>query len=232
MQFNWNADTIRWYIDADYYSGFYKRITDTIAPAVGGYQSLCDLGCGLGLFDFEAATLFESIECVDINETALAYINKRTAELGIRHIVTHLEDSNRLRGQWDVIFMSFFGSRDLVRFLPHCKKLFAVVPVAPEPEIFPIKEKITKNMAADVIKTLMSEEIDYKLIYRQLEFGQPFVSLDDARRCMKSYAPGISDDEADAFLNSRMQETRGEVYPYYIPRMKSVGIFELDGALQ
>lgn len=232
MQFNWNADTTRWYIDANDYSGFYKKIAEAILPALRGYKSLCDIGCGLGLFDFEVAPLFETIDCIDINETALASINVRAASLGIRHINTRLEDSSQLSGQWDVVYMSFFGSRALDRFLPLCKKLFAVVPVTSDPEMFPVKQRYSKNTVEDTIKYLANKSISYKLTYRELEFGQPFTSLNDARRCVKTYAPDISEAEIDSFLKSRLLETMGEVYPFYILRSKSIGIFELDGTLR
>jgi hypothetical protein len=232
MQFTWNADTIRWYINANDYSGFYKNVAETITPALTGYKSLCDIGCGLGLFDFEVAPLFEKIDCVDINDAALSSIRDRTAKLGISNIFPRHKNCDELTGRWDVIYMSFFGSRELDRFLPHCQKLFAIVSVTSESEMFPIKQRYKKNTVNDSLKYLVSSDIPYKLTYKQFEFGQPFTSLLDARQCVQSYSPDISDAELDEFLHNKLKETGGEVYPFYIPRTKSVGIFELDGAFK
>lgn len=51
MRFDWNADTIRWYQEANEYTGFFKHIAELIAPSLVGYSTLCDIGCGLGLMD-------------------------------------------------------------------------------------------------------------------------------------------------------------------------------------
>jgi SAM-dependent methyltransferase len=232
MQFTWNADTVRWYLNANDYTGFYKRLAEIIAPALKGYKSLCDLGCGLGLFDFEVASIFEKIECIDINETVLQSIRERASRQGITNIVSRMDDCSHITGAWDVVFMSFFGSRELDRFLPQCKKLIAVVSVTSDSEMFPMKQRYRKNTVDDTVKYLEQKKIGYRLTYRHLDFGQPFTSLEDARRCVKCYAPDITDAETDEFLREKLKETHGENYPYYLPRIKSAGIFELDGMLR
>lgn len=232
MLFDWNADTIRWYTDAEAYSGFYKKIAGTITPWLRGYQTLCDLGCGPGLFSFEAAPHFDRVECIDLSEAALRSIKERAAQQGFTNISTRLEDAYQFTGSWDVIYMSFFGSREPDRFLPMCRKLIAVVSDTSESELFPMKERRYKRNTADETAQYLNEKgMQYRLTHRQLEFGQPFKSLEDARRCIRYYVPDLSDSEIDSFLNTRLEKIRGEVWSYYLPRMKSVGIFELDGRL-
>lgn len=232
MLFDWNADTIRWYLDAEAYSGFFRNIAKAVAPGLRGYQTMCDLGCGLGLFDFEVAPLFETVECVDINEAALQSVRERAERQGVTSIITRLDDCFRLTGAWDVIFMSFFGSRKLDKFLPLCRKLIAVVSESANSELFPIKHRrYRKNTVDDTAKHLEEKHIGYKLTMMQLDFGQPFVSLRDARCCIKYYVPEITDAEISSCLNNALKETNGEIWPYYLPRVKAVGIFELDGTL-
>lgn len=229
MLFSWNADTIRWYLSANDYTGFYKRIAEAVAPALKGYKNLCDLGCGLGLFDFEVASIFERIDCIDVNETALSSIRERAAHQGMTNIVTRLDDCYHITGTWDVAFMSFFGSRELDKFLPLCKKLIAVVSVTADSELFPLKQRYRKNTVNDTVKYLDEKKIGYRLLTDQLEFGQPFTSLEDARRCIRSYVPDMSDTGLDEYLDKNLKGTRGEDYPYYLPRIKPFGIIELDG---
>ncbi len=62
---DWNARTLQWYVDAEKYTGFFRALAAEIAPALAGVQTLCDLGCGPALFDFEIAPLVKSIECID-----------------------------------------------------------------------------------------------------------------------------------------------------------------------
>lgn len=232
MLFDWNVDTIRWYSDAEAYSGFYKKIAETLTPGLRGYQTLCDLGCGPGLFSFEAATHFDRIECIDLSEAALQSIRQRAAQQGITNISTRLADAYQLTGKWDVIYMSFFGSRELDRFLPMCRKLIAVVSETSESELFPLKERrYKKNTADETAQYLKEKGIQYHLTRKRLEFGQPFTSLGDARLCIRYYVPDITDADLDDYLNRRLKETHSEVWPYYLPRVKSVGIFKLDGTL-
>lgn len=229
MLFTWNTDTIGWYLSANSYTGFYKRIAETVAPVLVGSTCLCDLGCGLGLFDFEVASQFDKIDCIDVNETVLLSIRERAAQQGITNIVTHMDDCYRITGAWDIVFMSFFGSCELDRFLPLCKKLLAVVSVTSDSELFPMKQRYKKNTVGDTVKYLHEKKIEYRLTYRQIDFGQPFISLEDARRFVKCYVPDISDDDRDDYLCKKLRETHGENFPYYLPRTKSIGIFELDG---
>ena len=232
MLFEWNTETIRWYLDAEAYSGFFRKIAEAVTPGLKGYKTLCDLGCGLGLFDFEVAAHFETIECIDINEAALQSIRERAARQGLTNMTTRLDDCSRLTGAWDAAFMSFFGSRDLDRFLPLCKKLIAVVSETSESALFPMKQRrYKKNTVDETMKHLDDKHVGYRLTHLQLEFGQPFASLDDARRCVRCYVPALTDAEIDDYLKNKLKETHGEAWPLYLPRVKSVGIFELDGAL-
>lgn len=230
MLFTWNADTIRWYTDAEAYCGFYRKLAKTLAPALNQYDTLCDVGCGPGLFDLAIAPLFETVDCVDVSQTALDAIRVRASELGLPNISTHLGDAFSISGTWDVIFMSFFGSRMPEPFLPLCRKLVIVVSKAGEASIFPGKPRHKRNTAEEMAQQLQAKRIPFQLTNQSLEFGQPFVSRADARRCVKTYVPDISDNDLDAFLTSSLTETADPVFPLYLPRQRSVGIFELDGS--
>lgn len=232
MLFTWNDDTIRWYLNANAYTGFYKNIAEEIAPMLNGYNTLCDLGCGLGLFDFEIYPYIEKIDCIDLNETALASITERAEKLGIHNIHTRLADCDTISGKWDVVYMSFYGSQSVDRFLPLCKKLIAVVGVTAEPVMFPRQNGSSgRNTVDQTISYLNDKNLPYKLSYKQFEFGQPFTSKQDAEKFLKIYSPDITDQETTDFLSSRLLESGNLDFPYYMPRVKPVGIFELAGAL-
>ena len=137
MFLDWNARTLQWYVDAEEYTGFFRALAAEIAPALAGVQTLCDLGCGPALFDFEIAPLVKSIEWADTSEAALAFMAARAQTLGLRNMIPVLADCERLLGRWDVIFMSFFGSRCIDRYLPLCRKLIAVVSQSSDAALFP-----------------------------------------------------------------------------------------------
>jgi SAM-dependent methyltransferase len=232
MHFNWDDDTIRWYTSASDYTGFYRKVAEAIRPMLDEKDSLCDLGCGLALFDFEIAPYVKAIDCFDVSAPALACVNERLRAFGVRNVKTHLRDCKNLSGKWDVAYMSFFGSRKPDHYLPICRKLIAVVNVASEAVLFPpAYQRHRKNTVDETVRYLDRNRIPHRLTVHELEFGQPFASLEDARLFVRAYSPGIPNREADVFLSKRLTQTGRCDYPFYMPRTKAVGIFELDGRL-
>jgi hypothetical protein len=155
MQFTWNTDTIRWYISANNYTGFYKNIAMAVKPLLNGGENLCDLGCGLALFDFEIAPYVGQIDCFDLNKAALSSVNERLSAAGIGNIKTHLKDCRYLSGAWDMVYMSFFGSRKPDVYLPVCKKLIAVVGTSSQTEMFPAAyQRQRKNTVSETVRYL------------------------------------------------------------------------------
>lgn len=232
MNFNWNKDTIRWYREADAYTGFFQNIAGLIAPRLRDYTTFCDIGCGLGLVDIALSKYIDSITCVDINEAAIQELQKSIKEQGITNIRTKLMDCNDLNENWDVICVSFFGSRDLIKFLPLCKKLIAVVNKKNQTDLIPAKDRsFQKNTVEETEQLLLEKGIRYTLTEGSFEFGQPFVSREDAEKFVKTHSPHTSSAEVAEFLAHRLVETGVTPYPFFIPRMKSVGIFEIEGGV-
>jgi cyclopropane fatty-acyl-phospholipid synthase-like methyltransferase len=230
MNFNWNANTIKWYREANAYSGFFRNVAALIAPKLEGYATFCDIGCGLGLVDLELSKSIRQITCIDINTAAIVTLKKSIEEQKIQNIETRLMDCSELNESWDIIYMSFFGSHELEKYLPHCKKMIAVV-----------GKKIKENTAMDKYKSFQKNSYDkveedlnrkgipYSLTEISLEFGQPLVSVEDAKNYIQSNYAGISDAEVNDFLFQKLLETNEKDYPFYIPKTKSIGIFEIKG---
>lgn len=230
MNFEWNSDTIRWYQAANDYTGFYKKIAALIAPKLKGCTSLCDLGCGLGLADLEFCRIIDQVTCIDICPEAIDFLKKEAADRNISNIQAYVMDCNNITGKWDVIFISFFGSRSFEGFLPHCKKLFAVVSAKNRTELYPGKyRRFKKNTVAEFKKDLAGKGIHYSLTEVSLNFGQPLTSLEDARKFVLSNSPQSTAEEVASFLSQNLIETGDKKYPLFLPHLKSIGIFEIDG---
>jgi hypothetical protein len=128
--------------------------------------------------------------------------------------------------------MSFFGSSELDRYLPLCKKLIAVVASESDTALFPRRERNgSRNTLENTVGYLDGKSITYKLTKLRYEFGQPFTSREDAELFVQTYAPYTSKEEARAFLDARLVQTGNQEFPFYIPRLKSIGIFELNGGI-
>lgn len=232
MNFEWSPDTIRWYQAANQYSGFFKNIADFIRPSLQGYTSLCDIGCGLGLIDLELSKSIPSITCIDINLQAIEALQKSIAERKIDNIKPLVMDSQDINESFDVIYISFFGARELEAFLPYCKKLIAVVNKKHQAELYPEKYRTKhKTTAEEVEERLQKQGINYALGEASFEFGQPLNSREDAEKFVRTHAHDISQADLDLFLAERLTETGDREYPLFISRLKSIGIFEVEGKL-
>jgi tRNA/tmRNA/rRNA uracil-C5-methylase (TrmA/RlmC/RlmD family) len=233
MNFNWNENTIKWYQEANAYCGFFSDVAALLAPKLKGYATLCDLGCGLGLVDLELCKSIGQITCIDINAEAIAALKKNIAVRGIDNIETRLMDSGALNEYWDVIFMSFFGSHELEKYRPYCKKMIVVVgKKVRENDVMDQYKSFQKNSYDIVAEDLQRKGIPFALTEAALEFGQPLVSVAEAKSYLKANYAGISDAEVDDFLVRKLQKTGKQDYPFYLPKTKAVGIFEIEGACQ
>lgn len=228
MNFDWNPETIKWYEDANEYTGFFKNIADLISPKLKGYSTFSDIGCGLGLIDIELSNSIQSITCIDINENALKSLNKNINDKKIKNIETILADYKKINKSWDVIHMSFFRGSKIEEFLPYCKKLFAIVNKNDNTNL---KKHRTFNKitCSDVEKELKDKNIEYSLTEVSFEFGQPLTSIEDAKKYIRSFAPRISEDELDRYLTDNLTKTNVGRYPYYFPKLKPIGVFEIKG---
>lgn len=233
MKFDWNEDTIRRYQEANEYTGFFKNVAGIIKPKLGNCSSLCDIGCGLGLVDLELCKCIKSITCIDISKEAVNALRQSIKERNITNIDVKLMNCDNIADNWDVIYISFFGSRNIEKFLPHCRKLFAVVNTDNDHGITPkIHNTFHKNTVANVEDALNSKGIHYSLTHASFEFGQPLISMEDAVGFIKNISPRITQEDLENFLSKKLVKTCEEKYPLFLSHLKQIGIFEIDGELQ
>lgn len=232
MNFNWNTNTIKWYQEANEYTGFFKNVAKFIRPGLEGHATLCDVGCGLGLVDLELSQDLEKITCIDIDREAIMSLEKSIEKRKITNVETRIMNCDQIQESWDVIYISFFGSHDLEKFLPHCKKLFAIVDKKNEKR--PYLEKYRsfhRNTCDQVGLALNRNGVNYSLTDVTLEFGQPLVSVEDARNFIKTNYSKANDKDLNRFLDQQLIETKEKEFPFYIQKKKAIGIFEVEGSL-
>lgn len=232
MNFDWNPNAIRWYQEANEYTGFFKNVAKVIEPKLEGHSTLCDIGCGLGLVDLELSKSIDNITCIDINKKAIEALKKSVEIAGVTNIEPQLMNCDDMEKNYDVILISFFGSRNLERFLPYCKKIVAIVGGKSQTELFPEKYRtFHKNQSSNVEQMLIEKGLKFTATECLFEFGQPLLSIEDARSFVRSLSDDILEKDLEFFIAERLVETQEERYPYFIPRMKSVTIFEIEGRL-
>lgn len=231
MIFKWNSNTIKWYQDANEYTRFFKNLADLIAPKLEGYSTLCDIGCGLGLVDIELSSKIQQITCIDINKNAIKALEDNIQNREITNIETRIMDFNDINESWDVMLLSFFASCNIEKLLPHCKQLIVISNKDKGDPFFKKYRTYSKATYDEVEQMLKDKGIEYSLTKTTLEFGQPLVSVEDGKNYLKNFSSNISDDVLNDYLNKNLTKTNNSKYPYYLPKEKPIGIFQIKGRL-
>lgn len=238
MAFTWTKDKIELFKNASEYTGFHKQVADVIIPYLEKDWTLHDLGCGLGLVDFFLAPHVNSLTAIDNSELAIGDYSSRLNDSEVCNITLKLEDSNRFIDQIpnniqapDAILLSFYGRPDdeLGKIISKAKELVVLVTY-----VEPLSSKhgkpkegmgrpTTSNME-DYIKT---NGYKYELIIQNMDFGQPFKDLNEARSYFNNYSmvEDASEREKQIDINMKsVEHTENSKYPYYLPKLKDVGI--------
>lgn len=230
MNFNWDDDTIRWYQEANAYTDFFTNVAQVISPALEKETHLCDVGCGLGLVDLALRKKVKAITAIDSNEKVIASLKGQIKKKEISNIQTKVMDYRQMTGQYDVILLSFFASRDLEFFLDHCQKL--IVLVDQKTTIKPFIDGTRshrRNTESRLVESLAKNNHDYLVKRVVLEFGQPLRSRAEANRYMEKTYPKAQAHQRASYLEEELVQNDDQAYPYYLPREKSLSIFEIAG---
>lgn len=229
MEFSWDDMTIRWFENASEYTGFHKNLAGVIRPMLGGSRRLCDLGCGLGKLALEFTEDIEHINCLDINPLVILNLRQNITEKNISNITARIQNCQNLGEGQDVLLTSYFGSGDISVYLRLCRKLIMVVDHMNTTHLYPKEYKKNKrNNSADIKSFLNKERVSYRCVPIDLEFGQPFISFEDAGEFVNVYA-GCPKEEIADFLNKNLVAIQHDTYSWYLPHEKSLAVFEIEG---
>ena len=230
MNFNWDDDTIRWYQEANAYTDFFTNVAQVISPALEKETHLCDVGCGLGLVDLALRKKVKAITAIDSNEKVIASLKGQIKKKEITNIETKVMDYQQMTGNYDVILLSFFASRDLDFFLDHCRKL--IVLVDQKTKIKPFIDGTRshrRNTESRLVESLVKNNHDYLVKRATFEFGQPLGSRAEADRYMEKTYPKAQAHQRSSYLEEELLENDDHTYPYYLAREKALSIFEIAG---
>jgi SAM-dependent methyltransferase len=244
MEFLWNEKTIAWFKAASAYTGFHSKLASIVRPYIQDCSTLYDIGCGLGLLDLELAKDIRSVVCIDRNEAVIAALNEIIRARGARNIVARTGDANTFAEESrDVVILSFFGAsfEDIARFLSFCDKRMILIVHEKASSAFRVSAVSLRPKvlgAAETADFLAIRNLDFCRRDIELEFGQPFKSLEDALDFIRVYAsvsPGA--DAADGQsewdrlcgdMESRLVRTGLSEYPLYLPKPKKLAVFVVE----
>ncbi|MDR1495551.1 MAG: hypothetical protein LBS67_01340, partial [Clostridiales Family XIII bacterium] len=103
------TDKYRLFRQASEFTGFHKKLGVLIEPYLNERWTMADIGCGMALLDFHLMGSVKSIKAIDVDELALAEVEKRIDEElaanrdDARKIETLRQDAYELGDeQWDI----------------------------------------------------------------------------------------------------------------------------------
>lgn len=206
--------------------GAADMLAERIVPKLSAGAYVCDAGCGVGALSLALAKRGVRVTALDISETALAELRmeKESAGVDVRceDAQTHLPDR-----PYDAMVFSFFGSMEecLAMARRCCTGDVFYISRAYDKHRFSVGDHpVTYRGYRQACALLDEMGVPYTCAEFALDMGQPFESLEEARRFFELYS---RDDPAlitDGFLMSRLVWTQDAQYPLYLPHMRRAGM--------
>lgn len=224
----WNEQSIRWFRNAAEYTGYYQKLARILLEHIPSRKTLCDMGCGAAQIDFELAKAVEQVTCIDISPVVIDAVSRQAEEQKVNNLTAQCMDATKAEGKWETVMALFHGGGDVVeKYLPLAKdQLILATHGSLAGGFGPEGRQIVKCFDSGGIQAYLDERgVKYHLQLEQLEFGQPFTDLDDARAFVRAYSRPMTDSELESYLQEKLEHTGDAKFPYYLPKKKSLGIF-------
>lgn len=206
--------------------GAADMLAEKIMPALAAGAHVCDAGCGVGALSLALAKHGVCVTALDISETALAQLrmDKEVDGIDVRceDAKTHTPDC-----LYDAMVFSFFGSMEecLAMAKRCCTGDVFYISRAYDKHRFSVGDHpVTYRGYRQACALLDEMGVPYSCAEFALDMGQPFESIEEARRFFELYS---RDDPAlitDEFLMSRLVWTQDAQYPLYLPHMRRAGM--------
>lgn len=229
----WNEKSINWFLAASAYTGYNSKLAALLRHRIQETETLCDLGCGMGLVDFELAPHFRRVHCVDIDATVIDFVNRRAAETKTANLSGSVCNAREMEGRWDTVITLFHGKPEdfAERYVNLAKsRLIAVVHGAPRGNLGPEAYRVKKfNDMENTARLLDAKKIKYQVFPDRLEFGQPLKSREDAAEFAKAYTQSPTDLAVAEYLDDALVETGEKEFPFYLPNLREFAIFTIEG---
>ena len=228
MKIVWNEQSVRWFHNASEYTRYHENLAKILLEHIPCRETLCDMGCGAGMIDFELAPYIGQITCVDISQEAVQSVAETAKQRGIHNITAVCADGGSMKQQWDTVIALYHGGTDAIStYFPMVKdRLILVTHGEALGNFGPKGHKVRKCFDSMGFKERMDElGVQYELNYTALEYGQPFQDRSEAEAFVTAYTMPMGPEDMEKYLAAHLVETGDEKYPLYIPNQKKMGIF-------
>ena len=233
MQY-WYEDMIRFMKDASEYGTYNQELTRLMEPYLKGTRHICDAGCGLGYLSLAMAPFVGQVSSVEKNPGASAVLADNCKRFGITNVRPVCGEVAMVppAEKYDAMVFCFFGGiwEILSVAKEQCDGTVFIITRNYTTHRFSVGKHSTGNYGYHSANRVLKElNIPFEETFLDLEFGQPFRNLRDARRFFELYS---KDQETsmvtEEFLKSKLVETGREDFPWYSPHQRQIAFLHFS----
>jgi SAM-dependent methyltransferase len=237
MRDGWTGEKIEQFERASEWTGFHENIFREIEGYLEGAGELIDIGCGVGILAKLIAASGKKVTAVDMDAGAIAHIkSSASGREAAGRIDAMASDWEKISDKKkDVLLISFFGNPampnidDLLSMGE--KRTIIITHTFSDMKIMnPHWREAHRNIRAyeeDWVRFFDARKTDYCVKRVSYDFGQPFVSTDEARAFLSRY---FEPKKVAGRMND-LEETGCEKYPYYLRKEKGTSILVVNSTL-
>lgn len=232
----WYKDMVRFMRDASEYGTYNQELAKIVGPQLTKQMHICDAGCGLGYLSLALAPYAGRITSVERNPDAVAVLEDNCRAQGITNITPRCGAiGDVIPGEkYDAMVFCFFGGihEILETAKNQCRGPVFIITRNYSTHRFSVGSHPTGSYGYKRSQTVLSElNIPYEEKIFDLEFGQPFRCMEDARKFFELYSKDEDKSEiTDEFLRSKVRENDDPRFPFYMPHRRNLAILKFETA--
>lgn len=224
----WTDDMIHFMYDASNYCNYHKSLAKKISKFLTKNDNILDAGCGIGSLSDELSLYVNSVTAVDINDNVINFF--------IKHMKNQVETfccdlhNYKFNNKFDTIIFNYFGKVENILKISknYCKRNIVIVSRNTDKPGFSFEDNQTRNHHKSLYKYLDENGINYTKLPYEIEFGQPFRTIDDAIKFFNLYRSTESNEITKNQIENKLISIDNDEYKYYYPHKKKIVIINID----
>lgn len=178
----WSPEIIRYLYTAADHSRYYQDLARQLGAFLRPEDRVCDAGCGLGLLSRALLPYCAHVTAVDRSPAAVAALRARGEDPKLSALTGDIRELPPRQPYDAMVFCLFGGTEETLAIAARqCGGTALVVRRDFRRHQFSSGVRMAGHTAADMERELQRRDLTYTARRFTLEFGQPFLSLDDAQ---------------------------------------------------
>ena len=224
----WTEESAAWLWRTYRHGMAAKALCDRIAPRLKANARVCDAGCGVGALSLELARRGFCVTALDLSPVALGQL-QGCEDAALERIDVLCADAHAHTPDlpYDAMVFSFFGSMEQCLTMARRCCTGDVFYISRDYDMhrFSVGSHPVRYSGYRQAREMLDRlGIAYEAAEFEMDMGQPFTDLEEARRFSLLYSRDDPDMITDEFLRNRLVPQKDAVYPLYLPHMRKAGM--------